>query len=90
MKLVLFAFGVMSLLTNAAMADALECRATSESVPPYAITVTCKADCDHIPKLPTVAELVEAGVDSGVAPSIVQIQSDFWRRACPNASRNSN
>ena len=59
------------------------CRFIRQSkTPPYTIHIACNPDCRHIPKLPTVHELVAAGVDPEAAPGVVEIQSGYWQRAC--------
>jgi len=68
-----------------------DCRVSSQSaVPPYSITISCRADCRHIPKLRTIRELVAAGVDPMAAPGVVAIQTGYWHRACPAKQAPSN
>lgn len=76
---------------SAPLRDNPDCRVSSQSkTPPYAITVTCHPDCRHIPKLPTVRQLIAEGVDAEAAQGVAEIQSGFWRRACPSKHQSSN
>jgi hypothetical protein len=90
-KLTRYTMCLTLLLTNAALAGADECDSISQSKsPPYAITITCKVDCHHIPRFRTIAELIKAGVDRHAAPRVVQGQAALWHRLCPNSKQNSN
>jgi hypothetical protein len=61
-----------------------QCHVAYQSkTPPYSITIRCKPDCRHKPKLRTVKELIADGVDPKAAPGVVEIQTGYWQRACP-------
>jgi hypothetical protein len=63
----------LRLPAQTALAEPAECNVTQATTPTYVITVTCKVDCHHMPRLPTVAELINAGVDANAAPGVVKI-----------------
>lgn len=93
MRLVLFAAAAALSCTGAPAPhhNDPDCRVSAQSkTPPYTITVTCHPDCRHIPKLPTVHQLIAEGVDPEAAQGVAQIQSGFWRRACPSKHPPSN